>query len=756
MKDARLVLGIVRNIRKIDKLLIAQVQPLFEAAGDPPSWSRQYSGKEPVEEFPNRGLVTWKGVHPSLEVGTLWQFRVENQDFEPDNPLHEAFRVAPGATAAREVLDLRRYGTGDDIRLLATESGIPLRFIPSDTAFLCIDENAWVGPVHLHRAESGRWLVPGGQEGQSLPPLPLNRAAPAQDLVSLNIQSPRQLLTPGGQPGPRIGSIDWSPDATVVKRVLTRVRKQDAHLAETLQLTQKSIDHAAEIVTANESLLQEQQSKRAAGIVHRMSAHMQVTAEFMTELLGVPAVTRKIDEAKQEAIRAAETSFEAKMAGERQLLDELQRKVEGSLQTLKGLEEQIAHRQEELRQQTDAINDETQARLQTILEKPASFLANIAIVKAALGLPEQNGLRLPKAGPSPSEKGSTTPAYSPVTQFANWDLGSQIQDAKQLRLLLNSSFHDAGFPVATARALHSAFVCGRVPVLYGPDSYDILKMYASRVAATRILWLPISPGLLEPSDLFGRTEPQSGRFAPRLGGLLDLMLEAPRLEGLCMVVLDGLNRSAVDAYLAPLIACYVDSQREIAGRRLAIAHPAALGSDNPYASVATLAWPQNVLLAGVFANDVVSLPPSPGFWLSSPLVCVDAKREAEVHGTTKQTTRTEKISSRSWIGLTPWKEHRRSITDKDTSGLAKLWSEMQDKNIPVPLALRDACRSFYAAALAWPSEPKTAVEETLENCLVPYFVAKGKDDALLDVAGRASPERKALEERIALVKEALA
>src|SRR5690242_7608069 len=30
MKDARLVLGIVRNIRKIDRLLIAQVQPLFE------------------------------------------------------------------------------------------------------------------------------------------------------------------------------------------------------------------------------------------------------------------------------------------------------------------------------------------------------------------------------------------------------------------------------------------------------------------------------------------------------------------------------------------------------------------------------------------------------------------------------------------------------------------------------------------------------------------------------------------------------
>jgi hypothetical protein len=756
MKDPRFILGLVKKIVKRDKLFIAQMQPLFEAAGDPLSWARQYGGKDANEEFPNRGLVSWKGVQPSLELGTLWQFRVENQDFDPGNPQHDAFCVALGVSAAREVLDLRPYGTAEDMRVLATESGIPLRFIPSETVFLCIAENTWVGPVHLHRAESGHWLVPGAQDGQPLPPLALNRAALAQDVQSLNIQGARQFLIPSGQPGPRIGSIDWSPDATVLKRVLTRVRKQDAHLAETLQLTQKSIDHAAEIITANESVLQEQQIHRAAGIVHRMNEHTQASSEFITELLGVPAVARKIDEAKQEAIRAAEASFEAKLTDERQLFEELLRKIAGSQQTLKGLDEQIAHHEEELRKQTDAISDETQARLQTILEKPASFLADIAIVKAALGLTEQNGHPVPKAGHSPEANGATTSLHPPVTHFAKWELGSQIQDAKQLRPLLNAAFHDAGFPIAMARTLHSAFACGRVPVLYGPDSYDVLKTYASRVAGARILWLPISPGLLEPSDLFGRTEPQSGRFAPRLGGLLDLMLEASKLDGLCMVVLDGVNRSAVDAYLSPVIACYVDSQQETGGRRLAIAHPAALGSDNPYASLATLTWPENVLLAGVLANDVASLPPSLGFWLNSPLVCVDAKREAEVPGTAKPNPRTEKSPARSWIGFTPWKEHRRAMTNKDTSSLGKLWSEMQDKNIPVPLALRDACRSFYAAVLTWPSESKAALEETLANCLVPYFVAKGKDDALLDLVGRANPERKALEERIALVKEALA
>jgi len=756
MKDPRFILGIVRKTLKSNKLFIAQVQPLFEAAGDPPSWAHQYSGKEAVDDFPNRGLVSWKGVLPSLEVGTLWQFRVEDQDFEPANPQHEAFCVAPGASAAREVIDLRPYGAVEDLRLLATESGIPLRFVPSETVFLWIAENTWVGPVHLHRAESGRWLVRGGQDGQPLPPLPLNRAALAQDVESLNIQGVRQLLVPGGQPGPRIGSIDWSPDAIVVKRVLNRIRKQDAQLAETLQLTQKSIDRAAELITANESVLQEQQIHRAAGIVHRMTERTQVSSEFMTELLGVPAVARKIEEAKQEAIRAAEASFEARMIGEQQLLDELQRKVAGSQQALKGLKEQIAHHEEELRQQTDAISDETKARLRTILEKPASFLADIAIVKAALALTEQDGHPAPKVGHAPNANFSTTPPYPPVTQFVKWELGSQIQDAKQLRLILNTSFRDAGFSVATVRALHSAFMCGRVPVLYGPDSYEVLKTYAARVAAARILWLPISPGLLEPSDLFGRTEPQSGRFAPRLGGLLDLVLEASKLEGLCMVVLDGVNRSAVDAYLSPLIACYLDSQQDTNGRQLAIAHPAALGNDNPYASVATLSWPQNVLLAGVLANDVASLSPSPGFWLNSPLVCVEAKREADAPGTNKQTTRTEKGPASSWIGFAQWKEHRRSMADKDTSALAKLWSEIQDKNIPVPLALRDACRFFYAAALVWPTEPKTALEETLANCVVPYFVAKGKNDALLDVAGRANPERKALEERIALVREALA
>jgi hypothetical protein len=755
MKDRRLILGIVGKIVKRDRLLIAQLRPLFEAASDLSTWTLQYNEEDAVEEFPNRGLVSWKGVHPSLEVGTLWQFRIEDQDFKLDNPQHDAFCIAPGASAAREVLDLRRYGTAEDIRVLATEIGIPLRFVPSEAVFLWIEENTWVGPVHLRRAESGHWLLPGGPEGQALAPLPLNRAASAQDVVSLNIQGPRQLLAPAGQPGPRIGSIDWSPDGTIVKRVLARVRKQDAHIAETLQLTQKSIDHAAEMVTANESVLQEQQIKRAAGIVHRMNQHVQVTAEFMNELLGVPAVARKIDEAKQEAIRLAEASFQAKMAGERQHLDELQHQVAGSLQTLKGLEEQIANRQEELLQQTNAVSDETQARLQTILQKPARFLADIAIVKAALGLTEQNVHPVQRLGSSPSTNGSSTLAYAPVTQFAKWELGSQVQDAKQLRLVLNTSFRDAGFSVSTARAVHSAFVCGRVPILYGADSYELLKTYASRVAAARILWLPISPGLLEPSDLFGRTEPQSGHFAPRFGGLLDLMVEASTLEGLCMVVLDGVNRSAVDAYLAPVIACYIDSQRGVTGRRLSIAHPAALGSDNPYASLATLSWPQNVLLAGVLANDVTSLPPSPGFWLSSPLVCVDAKQGAEIYGSAKETTRAEKSSSRTWIGLSQWKEYGRLIIDKDTSGLAKLWPEMEDKKVRIPIALREACRSFYAAAVAWPTEPKMALEETLDNCLVPYFVAKGKDDALLDVASRGNSDRKALEERIALVKEAL-
>ena len=102
MRERRLILGIVRKVVRVRS--IGMMQPLFEAAPDLSSWSREYDKEEVMEEFPNRGLVSWLAVRPSVEEGTVWQFGIEEQDFNADNPQHDEFRVASGASVVREVL----------------------------------------------------------------------------------------------------------------------------------------------------------------------------------------------------------------------------------------------------------------------------------------------------------------------------------------------------------------------------------------------------------------------------------------------------------------------------------------------------------------------------------------------------------------------------------------------------------------------------------------------------------------------------
>src|SRR5205807_3528420 len=85
MRDKRLILGVIKRVARNENRLIGQVQPLFEAGADLSSWVHEYTEKEVVEEFPNRGLVSWVAAPPSLELGTLWQFRIEDQDFDRQN-----------------------------------------------------------------------------------------------------------------------------------------------------------------------------------------------------------------------------------------------------------------------------------------------------------------------------------------------------------------------------------------------------------------------------------------------------------------------------------------------------------------------------------------------------------------------------------------------------------------------------------------------------------------------------------------------
>jgi hypothetical protein len=232
------------------------------------------------------------------------------------------------------------------------------------------------------------------------------------------------------------------------------------------------------------------------------------------------------------------------------------------------------------------------------------------------------------------------------------------------------------------------------------------------------------------------------------------MREASKLPGLVMVILDGLNHSAVEAYLSPVVACYAGAQKGEAGRHLAIVHPSQLAEDDPYASLAILAWPPNILLAGVLAKDVTTIPPSPEFWLHSPLICVEADRADSVKGTGKPAEAVAS-SANGWMEFDLWRETRRSIPQRDNPEFQKSWSTLADGELRLPLGLRDCFRSYYEAMVNWPTEPKVALLKAMENAVVPYFVAKGATEKFLELAGKIVSDREALRKHVEVVEEAL-
>jgi hypothetical protein len=751
MRDNKFILGIVRKIVRNRSLLIGQLEPLFESAPDLSKWSREYNHEEAKEEFPNRGIISWLGARPSLDEGSLWQFRVEDQEFEDDNPQHDAFRVAPGAGVVREVLDLRRYGTADEIRSLVTEGGVSLNFFPSESVYLWVEDEHWVGPVRLQRRDGTHWHLPAWQETQPLAPLPLHKAT--TDISELHIGSPRLFLAPRAEPGVKLGLVDWSADAMVVKRVLTRIRKQDPKSSDVLRLTPKAIELAGQIVAGSDRYLQAQQIQRAAAVVAALGNDDERSKEFVEDMIGLPSVAAGIEQAKQDAIRNAQKSFDAEMSGQNERLLGVQKEIENSQKVLEELDAEAGRRRAALAGQIESLGAEMESRLQAILEKPAKLLAEVGILRAALGSGRAVEARaesaaVQAAGPPPAVRFG-----KPPSPFENWKLGEPIREAKQIRLALGTAARSASVSLSVVQALHAGFVAGSVPVLYGADSYNVLRAYASSITGGRLLWLPIAAGLIEASDLFGRSEPQTGKFAARPGGLADVMREASKLPGLVMVILDGLNHSAVDAYLSPVVACYAGAQKGEAARHLAIVHPSQLADDDPYASLATLAWPPNILLAGVLAKDVTTIPPSPEFWLHSPLICVEADMAETDKGTGKALAPIPSASG--WMEFNLWQELRRSLPQKENPELQKSWSTLADGELRLPLALRDGFRSYYEAMVNWPTEPKVALLKAMENAVVPYFVAKAATEKFLELAGKIVSDREALRKHVEVVEEAL-
>jgi hypothetical protein len=179
-----------------------------------------------------------------------------------------------------------------------------------------------------------------------------------------------------------------------------------------------------------------------------------------------------------------------------------------------------------------------------------------------------------------------------------------------------------GFGWGITGPLLAAWLAGAVPMISGRQALAALQSSGRLVAADRVLTVHVDAGMTDPSHLFGG----AGADGPdQTSALADFLMYAgtdAACDGLSLVVLDGLNRAALEQVVVPLL-------QHIAARDASPHHvldsllPAGIADDPRYALLAASAWPRNVLLAATLDADhpVSALPPA--IWAHGMYLCLD-------------------------------------------------------------------------------------------------------------------------------------
>src|SRR6266487_3911373 len=326
------------------------------------AWYR-LTPEEVKQQFPNRGLISWYVPPREATKGSVWQFSVEEQDYDPGNPRHDAFKAVPIPSPLDEVLDQRRVDNEERARLLLTQQGVLLHFIPSERIYLWISDQTWIGPLPLKAlSQNDKWILDPAQQER---PLPVFISPPEKDIVRFkiegtrsNIEEARLFLLPDAKIGRRLGQVDWAPDDIVLRRVLSWLRHTDPGYTDTFGLTQKAIDRAVRQLDLNNSvgldvMLETQRLRRACDMMAQLKKRQELVEEVVANLLQVPSVAVGIDEVTESARQNVIAQVRAEPTNH---VSDLSAQVKALEETATRLNQEIINRRTELANIEDTVN----------------------------------------------------------------------------------------------------------------------------------------------------------------------------------------------------------------------------------------------------------------------------------------------------------------------------------------------------------------------------------------------------------------
>lgn len=518
------MIGVVqRTNRDKNGTPIAAVLPLVEEKGG------EWRAIDAEEEFPTRGQVFWFAASQAVE-DALVRFRAD-----PNPGKTDEFRLLD-PEPVWEVLDLRRFGNPTEIRT-ALINGLKISGPTGTTrGLLRCKPDELVGPVDLARAPDNTVKL----TGSSLHRVPLYQGAVFRSIAV----NGRERLVRVDEAAPS-GFVDWDDDAIVLKRaieVAVRVAKQEGR--DTGQ-TKRQIEEAARTLSSSgvgpDAELDRYRLERALALLKDTNIAAGIATEIAEKLRAHPAVQVSLQEVsakvRSDVEKAARDEIEQQLTRERAALKELIDAQTGAKEQLRTSTLALRDADERLRQvqgQVDSVAGEVDAavdnRIRAAIDRPLELLAEVSLLRPLLGLGKSHDPANTSGGTSPRLDWSRTH-------------GEAIKDNASLRRILTSAARVRGVDPSLMLQIHAAVAARLMPVTMGPGALSALTAYAHGSCGGRLLIVHVSPSAIQPQDF---------DEGPR-GGILAAAAASRDIDGISLVVLEGVNRSPLEASVVPLL-----------------------------------------------------------------------------------------------------------------------------------------------------------------------------------------------------------
>jgi hypothetical protein len=688
------LLGIVDRFSYTKSGPGARLRPLFQASSDKKRWI-------PLEdEYPNDEVVSWWQPPTDVHLNKAWLFQVElSPTYDPDNKHHDYYRVKGMPSPAVELIDVAEAADPEDVRSFMLDDGLTVELCAARRLVFRDRGGTVIGPLELSIRDGRLHLEEEGLEAL----IPVSRLTGDPALVSW--EGHRFLPLEGWSR--KAGEADFSPNTLFLKRVLRELKEITPSMIDNAKLTGKLIGaYVSAVEKMSLTPLQRQRLKRLHRLAAASSSGVSLAEDAVPELLSLLPVKEALDAAREEA---AHKAIEAR----RSVLDELDGKraaLEQEIVRLRAeedrLRDEIACTEKNRADSMASFEESVQKKFQEITRSASSFLADIALVRAALSDP----VREPPSRTSP-QVSKTIPAARALA-------------AAEIPSTVRAQFDREGVGCMLSGALLASWASGFVPMLYGARGRDALGAADKSLFGRKSYFATLSATSVSPTDLLDL--PVFSEYG--LSSVRELVSVAGRSTDLFLLVFENINLCQLDSTLVPLVRTYAEIHARTSSSRSPIA----------YATPAGL-WPSNMLFAGIMIDSPLALPMSRELWSYATFLDAGAKLTC-TQGKRVEQNLPDSVSRIDYGTWTEWLETIDGANSSDTLLVATHVGRQVETSALSKRMFRRLAGAVDCASPGLAEDKRAGL--FLDMAVIPYLLSRGLDpeEVLRDSPADAKPD----------------